>query len=72
MISTSMENQWKAMAGRIVLPLLLGAIALANVARRPHFQPIHMPDLLQLVAAGMFFAIALTAIFRRLRERHSA
>jgi hypothetical protein len=45
----------------IVFPLVLGAISLATVMRRPRFASIHNVDVLELIAAGVLFGLALRA-----------
>ena len=45
----------------IALPLMVGLISLAVVMRRPRFASIHMVDVLELIAAGVMFGLALRA-----------
>jgi len=54
------------------ITLLGGVIALLNVVRNPRFGEIHAVDVLQLVAAGMCFGIALMALLGRLKPRSKA
>jgi hypothetical protein len=51
-------------------PLILvvvGFIALMNVARNPRFEAFHTVDVLGLIASGLCFGAALALIFRILR-----
>ena len=51
-------------------PLILvvvGLIALMNVARNPRFEAFHTVDVLGLMASGVCFGVALALIFRLLR-----
>ena len=55
---------------KITQPLILvliGCIALINVARNPRFEAFHTVDVLGLVASGACFGVAMALIFRMLR-----
>ncbi len=45
----------------IVFPLVVGVFSLTVVIRRPRFASIHTVDVLELVAAGIMFGLALRA-----------
>ncbi len=53
----------------IVFPLLVGIFALATVMRRPRAAAFHTVDILELVAAGVMFGLALRAIAMLLHDR---
>ena len=48
-------------------PLLLGLMGFFNASRNPRFASIHTVDVLQLLASGMCFGIALAALIGRFR-----
>jgi hypothetical protein len=56
-----MSNRRRLIPGAFV-PLFIGLIGFFNVARHPRFETIHTVDVLQLVASGMCFGVALVAI----------
>lgn len=46
----------------IAIPLIVGVFSLATVMRRPRFVSIHTIDVLELIAAGLMFGLALRAL----------
>lgn len=50
------------------VPLVIGAIGMFNVARYPSFVAIPSVDVVQLVASGMCFGVALVSIITLLRK----
>lgn len=52
----------------IIVAMAIGLISLMNVFRSPRFELLHTVDILQLVASGMCFGVALTHMFRGLKE----
>jgi len=46
----------------VIFPVLVGLFSLAMVMRRPRFATYHTVDVLELVAAGVMFGLALRAI----------
>ncbi len=57
----------KALSSAVFVPLLVGFIGLWNLMQRPRFAGIHTVDVLQLIASGMCFGVALSAILALLR-----
>jgi len=53
---------------RIVVVAVVGIIGLFNVLRLPRFETYHTVDVLQLVASGMCFGVALATMFRGLER----
>lgn len=45
----------------IFIPLFIGIIGLAPLLGKPRFQAFHAVDVLQLLASGMCFGVALCA-----------
>jgi hypothetical protein len=55
--------------GAIVAPLVVGLIGFFTLMQRPRFADIHTVDVVQLLASGMCFGVALTALVFWLRNR---
>jgi hypothetical protein len=49
------------------VPLIVGLIGLFNVVRQPRFEAIHTVDVVQMVASGMCFGVALVAVIALFR-----
>ena len=49
--------------------VILGLIGFMNIARQPRFEQFHTVDVLQLMASGMCFGVALVAIMGKLKIR---
>jgi hypothetical protein len=65
-------NNRRGLAAAIFAPLLIGFIGLANLTRQPRFQSYHNVDILQLLASGMCFGVALAAIIAYFRGPRTA
>lgn len=57
----------KSLTSAVAVPLVIGLIGLMNVMRRPRFESFHNADVLQLLASGMCFGVALAALLALLR-----
>jgi len=55
--------------GAIVAPLVVGFIGFFTLMQRPRFADIHTVDVVQLLASGMCFGVALAALVFWLRNR---
>ena len=53
----------------ILFPVIIGLIGFFNLTQRERFSSFHTVDVLQLLATGMCFGIALAALFALLRGR---
>jgi hypothetical protein len=53
----------------IAFPLILGGFSLATVTRRPRFTSIYTVDVLELIAAGIMFGLALRAFAMWMHDR---
>ena len=53
--------------GAIVL--IIGLIGLTTITRNPRFETFHAVDVLQLLASGMCFGVALMAFLGRLSPK---
>jgi hypothetical protein len=50
---------------RAIVPAMLGIIGLGAMTRNPRFETFHAVDMLQLVASGMCFGVALALLLHR-------
>jgi hypothetical protein len=57
----------KGLASAVFVPAVVGFIGLWNLMQGPRFAGFHNVDVLQLIASGMCFGVALSAIFAMLR-----
>ncbi len=51
------------------IPFLVGWMGLMPLIRNPRFETFHAVDVLQLLASGMCFGVALTALLMKLRGK---
>ena len=61
----------KPLLSAVFIPVLIGCIGLSNTFRNPRFEAFHSVDVLQLIASGMCFGIALSALIMLVRNRMS-
>lgn len=61
----------RTLTSAIVVPLIVGLIGLLNLMHKPRFAAFHNVDILQLIASGMCFGIALFALLTLLRGPRS-
>jgi len=59
----------KPLISAVFIPVMIGCIGLSSVARNPRFEAFHSVDVLQLIASGMCFGIALSALIMLVRNR---
>jgi hypothetical protein len=52
----------------IVALVIVGSIGFLNVSHQPRFQAFHTVDVLQLLAAGICYGVALAGILALLRK----
>ncbi len=64
-----MPSRRRSVASAIVLPLIIGLIGLINMTHRQRFADFHTVDVLQLLASGMCFGVALAALLVWIRNR---
>ena len=53
----------------VFIPLVIGLIGLMPLMRNPRFETYHTVDVVQLLASGMCFGVALAALLVKLRGR---
>jgi hypothetical protein len=61
-----------SLTSAVVVPLIVGLIGLMNLMHRPRFASFHNVDVLQLLASGMCFGVALAALLALLRGPRSS
>jgi hypothetical protein len=54
------------------VPLLAGILALANVLSNPRVATLHGSDVVQLIAVGLCFGVALTTLITFVRASRSS
>ncbi|MFZ0332776.1 MAG: hypothetical protein WAN10_13540 [Candidatus Acidiferrales bacterium] len=64
-----MARRTRNLGVTIVLLGVVGSIGFVNLAQRPRFQAFHTVDVIQLLATGMCYGMALAAIFSLVRKR---
>jgi hypothetical protein len=62
-----MEQTRRRRFAAIFVPAFVGLIGLLSLINRPRFQTYHTVDVLQLLASGMCFGIALAGMLRIFR-----
>lgn len=63
-----MEERRKLFVPAIFVPVLLGTIGMVYVSRNPRFEMFRAVDVLQLVASGMCYGVALMALIMSFRK----
>jgi formate/nitrite transporter FocA (FNT family) len=61
----------KQLITAILAPILIGFIGLIHLSQQPRFQAFHNVDILQLIASGMCFGVALVAVVALIRGPRS-
>jgi hypothetical protein len=62
----------KSLTSAIAVPLIIGLVGLMNLAHQPRFASYRNVDVVQLLASGMCFGVALVALFALLRGPRNA
>ena len=63
-----MARRTRALFASILAPIVVGSVGFLNLAQRPRFQAFHTVDVLQLLATGMCYGVALAQVFALLRK----
>ncbi len=63
-----MSNRYIHLSTGVFVPFLIGAGGFFDLTQRPRFATFHTVDVIQLLAAGMCFGIALTGLIEFLRK----
>lgn len=64
-----MARKKGALGASILVLILIGSIGFVNLSHQARFQAFHTVDVLQLVATGMCYGVALAAIFSLVRGK---
>lgn len=64
-----MARKKGALGASILVLILIGSIGFVNLSHQARFQAFHAVDVLQLVATGMCYGVALAAIFSLVRGK---
>jgi len=62
----------RALGSAVAVPLIIGLIGLMNLMHQERFANFRSVDVLQLIASGMCFGVALSAVFALLRGQSSS
>jgi len=62
-----MEQTRRRRFAAIFVPAFVGLIGLFSLINRPRFQTYHTVDVIQLLASGLCFGVALAALLRVFR-----
>ena len=65
-------NSRKVLTSAIVVPVIVGGIGLINLSHNARFAAFHNVDVLQLIASGMCFGVALSALIGLIRGPRSS
>lgn len=57
----------KRIVPAIIMPVIIGMVGLFALMRQPRFETFHTVDVLQLLASGACFGVALAALVYLLR-----
>ena len=52
----------KSLASAVFVPIVVGCVGLSALSHKPRFAAFHTADILQLIASGMCFGVALAAL----------
>ena len=62
-----MKKRMNKLLGNVVVPAVAGLLAVIELAGSPRFHAFRIVDVVQLVASGMCFGVALSAFFSIVR-----
>jgi hypothetical protein len=62
----------RAFGSAIAVPLIIGLIGLTNLMHQERFVGYRSVDVLQMIASGMCFGVALSAVFSLLRGQRGS
>ncbi|MGC1106539.1 MAG: hypothetical protein WA876_08370 [Candidatus Acidiferrales bacterium] len=63
-----MARQTRTLLTSILVLIVIGSVGILNLSQRPRFQAFHAVDVLQLLATGMCYGVALAGILALLRK----
>jgi hypothetical protein len=62
-----MSSRYRYLASGAFVPLIIGIFGVVDLTHKPRFANFHSVDVIQLIASGMCFGIALTALIEFVR-----
>lgn len=63
-----MPGRRRSLAATVFVLIIIGSIGFFNLTRHPRFQAFHTVDVIQLIATGMCYGVALAGIIVFLRR----
>ncbi|MGH9727854.1 MAG: hypothetical protein ACRD4V_04610 [Candidatus Acidiferrales bacterium] len=63
-----MLRRRRSLAASAFVLIVVGSIGFFSLSQRPRFQAIHTVDVVQLLATGMCYGVALAGIFAMFRK----
>lgn len=63
-----MPRPRRSLFSSILVLIVIGSAGFLNLSNRPRFQAFHAVDVVQLLATGMCYGVALAGIFALLRK----
>jgi len=63
-----MSSRYRYLVSGAFVPLVIGLFGVFDLTQRPRFANFHSVDVIQLIASGMCFGIALTALIEFVRK----
>ncbi|MGB6484828.1 MAG: hypothetical protein WBE86_15185 [Candidatus Acidiferrales bacterium] len=63
-----MARRTRTLLASILVLIVIGSVGFLNLSQRPRFQVFHTVDVLQLLATGMCYGVALAEILALLRK----
>lgn len=63
-----MLRRGRSLAASVFVLILVGSIGFFSLTQRPRFQAFHAVDVVQLLATGMCYGVALAGIVAMLRK----
>jgi len=67
----STRRRMVSVVSSVVVPVFIGLIGLSNIVSKPRFETFHTVDVVQLIASGMCFGVALVALIMFFRGPRS-
>lgn len=63
-----MAGRTRSLSVSILVLIVIGSVGFINLTQRPRFEAFHTVDVLQLLATGMCYGVALAGIFSLFRK----
>ena len=63
-----MASRTRSFISVVFIPIIIGSIGLFDLTKKPRFMSFHTVDVLQLLATGMCYGVALAGLIMSLRK----